>query len=146
MSRNLLFNLLQPHYIQSPADDIQSFFWVALYAILNNNTVGHSAIERRAAEELELDNRREALELFLDQNGPDRPLHKLFRDWREKVYDLGRMYSFLVDALTSIDAEKGWTNAEEEAQYWEAAWHGYALQGVCESLELIFEYIDKSRR
>lgn len=145
MSRNLL-TFVRPNYVQSPADDIQSFFWVALYAIVNNNKVGHSADDRHAAEAFERDRRAEALELFLEQDGPDHPLYELFRNWRDKVYELGRMYRSLVGALSSIDAVKGWTNAEEEAQYWEAAWHGYALQGVCESLELIFEYIDKSRR
>lgn len=141
MSRNLL-TWEEPHYIQSPADDIQSFFWVALYAILNNNTVNHSTKERRAAEQFELDHRGEALEAFLDQNGPDRPLCKLLKEWGEKVIDLGRKYGFLTNTLTSISTNKGWTSAKEEAQYWEAAWHGYALQGVYQALELILLYIN----
>lgn len=130
-------------YIQSPVDDIESFVWVTLYAKLYSNVVPPSPMERIWAEDIESDKRNR--EYVMNRFGSQRVqagMNILMRKWRLAVSDLTADYSALVDALTSISAVKGWKNAEEEAQYWEAAWHGYALQGVYQTLELLLPFIN----
>lgn len=130
-------------YIQSPVDDIESFVWVTLYAKLYSNVVPPSPMERIWAEDIEFDRRNR--EYVMNRFGSQRVqagMNILMRKWRLAVSDLAADYSALVDALTSISAVKGWKNAKEESQYWKAAWHGYALQGVYQALELILLYIN----
>lgn len=130
-------------YIQSPVDDIESFVWVTLYAKLYSNVVPPSPMERIWAEDIESDKRnREYVMNRFGSQCVQAGMNILMRKWRLAVSDLTADYSALVDALTSISAVKGWKNAEEEAQYWEVAWHGYALQGVYQTLELLLPYMN----
>lgn len=142
MADNLLSDELKD-YIQSPADDIESFFWVALYAILRNVET-RSVQDRHLGDKFELGFRSEAL---LSYNKrvlwPEPVMNLLMRKWHQKIMDFGGMYLGFAQVCSAISGKKGWLSEEEESQYWKAAWHGYALQGVCESLELILNYIDE---
>lgn len=140
MADNLLSDELKD-YIQSPADDIESFFWVTLYAILRN--VDCVQQDRDLGDKFELGFRSEALISYNKRVlYPEPVMNLLMRKWHQKIMDFGGMYLGFAQVCSAISGEKGWLSEEEEAKYWEAAWHGYALQGVCESLECIFAYID----
>lgn len=133
-------------YIQSPIDDIESFIWVTLYAKLKNSIVAPSPREKKWAEDFESDiyNRECIARRFGFENAGKAGMNTLIRKWRSAVSDLSMEYSTLVSVLSMIsDKENGWENEEEEVKFWKAAWHGYALQGVCQSLELILAYIDR---
>lgn len=71
-------------------------------------------------------------------------MNLLIRDWHRKIWEISAMYQDFVRVCSAISAQGGWLSEEEEVRYWEVAWHGYALQGVCQSLGLILAYIDGS--
>jgi len=138
MSANILSSDLTD-YIQSPIDDIESFVWVTLYAILKNDEP-RSSKERKAANFLERGDRGEALnQYFYDY---EKVMNDLVKEWSPAVLELGRLYAMLIMAFSKISEKNGWQDEKEEARYWEVAWHGYALQGVCQSLEFILKYIN----
>lgn len=142
MSGNLV-DRTNNEYIQSPIDDIESFIWVTLFAKLNNSIIAPSPKEKMWAEDFESDKREETLRNFGSGGLFQAGMNPLLEKWSSVLRRLSGEYNNLVDALSMIGAKKGWKNEREEAKYWEAAWHGYALQGVCESLELILKYIDE---
>lgn len=136
MSKNLLYRYDAKNYIQSPVDDIDSFLWVTLYAILNN-TEPRSVEYQRLAKRFEDGYRAFALDSMrsaeLGQG--------LFSDWDWVTINLSGRYGTTVEVLSTVE----WLSGEEEAQYWKAAWHGYALEGVCKTLEVIFTHVAKMK-
>lgn len=137
MSGNLV-DRTNNEYIQSPIDDIESFIWVTLFAKLNNTIIYPSPKEKMWAEDFESDKREETLRNFSSGGLFQAGMNLLMRKWRIVISDLAADYSALVEAFSMISGKKnGWENEEEEAKFWKVAWHGYALQGVCQSLELI---------
>lgn len=144
MSGNLV-DRTNNEYIQSPIDDIESFIWVTLFAKLNNSIIAPSPKEKMWAEDFESDKREETLRKFGSGGLFQAGMNPLLGKWSSVLRRLSGEYKNLVDAFSMIGAKKGWKSEEEEAQFCKAAWLGYALQGVCESLELIFKYIDKSK-
>lgn len=141
MADNLLSDELKD-YIQSPADDIESFFWVTLYAILRNVET-RSVQDRHLGDKFELGFRSEALASYGKRVWPEPVMNLLIRDWHREVWEISAMYQCFVRVCSAISAQGGWLSEEEEVRYWEVAWHGYALQGVCQSLELILAYVDR---
>lgn len=138
MSNNLLICDGMTDYIQSPADDIESFFWVTLYAIINNTEI-RSVRQQKNAEQFEMGNRMTAFDdIQSAEHGSG-----LFSEWVRIKARLSGAYKDVVEVFSIIAGKKGWESDEEEARYWKAAWHGYALEGVCKSLEVIFEHIAK---
>lgn len=141
MASNLLNDELKD-YIQSPADDIESFFWMTLYATVRN-AEPHSVQDRDLGDKFELGYRLEALISYESRRWPAPIMNSLMRKWHQKIMDFSGMYLGFARMCSAISAKKGWLSEEEEAKYWEVTWHGYALQGICESLECILAYIDR---
>lgn len=136
MSENLLSEDEIKEYIQSPADDIQSFLWVTFYAMINNPEFC-SVLYQTSAEQFESGSREGGLSKIRDAElGMG-----LFSEWDRVKTRLSGGYKYVVERFSMISGEKGWESVEEEAQYWKAAWHGYALEGVCRTLEVIFEHV-----
>lgn len=130
MSNNLLSKRGVKEYIQSPADDIESFLWVSLYAMINNPEFS-SQFHQDLAEQFESGDRNSALSGFLStEHG-----YGLFNDWHRVKARLSGGYRDVVEYFSVISEEKGWKSDEEEAQYWMAAWHGFALEGVCRTMQ-----------
>lgn len=145
MSTNLV-DRVNNEYIQSPIDDIESFLWVTLYAKLNNKLVIPSPKERAWAEDFESEkkNRDYVIRRFSLESVSKADMNPLVDKWDQVIRRLSKEYYFLVKTfLTISETENGWENEEEEAKYWRVAWHGYALQGICQSLELLLAYIDR---
>lgn len=131
------------NYIQSPADDIESFLWVTLYAILKNSDKTVYKDQQSLADMFELGKRGNALlhvQRLIHASREVVVLKGLFNEWCAFTDNLTGRYKDLVEAFSEISAKNGWED-EEEARYWKAAWHGYALEGVCTSLEAIVKHM-----
>ena len=134
MSGNLLG---EENYIHSPSDDIESFFWVLFWAILQNRTASHSDRERQCADSFKNGLRAEALRRYVDVGIG--VLHAISCDLEQVRSHICRSYLHLSDSLVAINEAGHFIDAEEEARYWKAAWHGLALEGVYMSLKVLLE-------
>ena len=67
-------------------------------------------------------------------------LTSMVTDWENVVGSLSKSYLRLSICLTEISKAGYFIDAEEEARYWKAVWHGFALKGVCESLKVLLKY------
>ena len=135
MSSNLT-KTWETNYIQSPSDDIESFFWVFFWAVLQNNTTGRSNLKQQCARSFEDGRRGDA---FLDYMSERSDMRGILMDWFQEVSELSSAYIDIVRCFTAIGNAGGWGDDEEEARYWRAVWHGLALEGICESLRIIGE-------
>lgn len=140
MSKNLL-DITQRNYIQSPVDDIESFLWVTLWATLANNAVEDSDKMQAWMSDFENGKRGDTLDSYRKPVYDDDAMRSLIDDWATFSKDLTVRYELTIECFTRICNKNGWESEEEEARYWKAAWHGYALEGVCKSLEIIFRNI-----
>ena len=134
MSDNLLS--LKESYIQSPSDDIQSFFWVFFWAIVQNNTTSDPD-HQLCADRFKNGLRSAALHRYLDTDTGD--LLTIVTAWETVMTHVARTSLFLSRSLTALSEAEHFENVEEEARYWKAAWHGLALEGVCMSLKALLE-------
>lgn len=138
MSSTLLSATSQ-NYVQSPVDDIESFLWVTLWAILTNNVEKAAGEMEVLAKYYEGGNRDAALREFRCPLVTEDALRNLMNEWSTFSTDLTERHKITTQCLTQICDKGGWDSEEEEARYWKAAWHGYALEGVFKSLEIIFK-------
>ena len=125
------------NYIQCPSDDIESFFWVFVWAILKNSTVDHPKRVQKYAEMFENGSRTVAVERYITTERSD--MQNIVKVWSGVKSALSRAYIELVYAFTEISEAGLWKDEEEEARYWKAFWHGLALEGVCMSLKALLE-------
>ena len=141
MSNNVI--KIKENYIQSPSDDIESFFWTFFWAVLQNNTVNHSDQERMCADNFRNGLRDTAIRDYMYLVTETSPLIAILTsmviDWENVVGTLSKSYLRLSICLTDINKAGHFKDAEE-AQYWKAVWHGFALKGVCESLKVLLKY------
>ena len=136
MSDNLLTQ--KRNYIQSPTDDIESFFWTFFWAILQNPTASYySNRERRYADDVKNGLRDSAFRLYV--NTEINAKRDIVSKWEQIVGPLSGLYVRLSESLTAISKARLFKDVEEEARYWKAAWHGLALEGVYKSLKVLLE-------
>ena len=135
MSDNLLTE--DEGYIQSPTDDIESFFWTFFWAILQNHTASYSDRERGYADKFRNGLRDRAFRLYV--HAGDSAIQDIVSKWEKIVGDLSNSYVRLSESLAAISKAKLFKDVEEEARYWKAAWHGLALEGVYMSLKVLLE-------
>ena len=125
------------NYIQSPADDIESFFWVFFWAVLQNNTANHSERVRRCADMFKNGLRADAFLRYIDSGGSI--LHAVVVKWGQVRSHLSRLHLYFTDSLTALGEAGHFGNTEEEARYWKLAWHVLALEGVCTSSKILLQ-------
>ena len=131
------------NYIQSPTDDIESFFWTFFWAIVKNRIADQRF--RRLAEDLENGFRADALLGYMSA-GHAGTFGKIVKSWyNSNILELSRTYNTLIDCFDEISNVKGWQSEEEEALYWKAAWFSLALEGLCMSLKVLLEFTEPSR-
>ena len=135
MSSNLT-KTWETNYIQSPSDDIESFFWVFFWAVLQNNVSDHSMLERQCARNFRDGLRELALRNYWQAIGDSA---KIIKEWDRYLLELSETYAHLVHCFVDISNAGGWDDDEEEARYWKATWHGLALEGVCNSLRILLD-------
>ena len=135
MSDNLLRR--KGNYIQSPTDDIESFFWTFFWAILQNHTAIYSDQEREYADSFKNGWRGDAFRLYA--NTERNAIQDIVSKWEQIVGPLSGLYVRLSESLTAISKARLFKDVEEEARYWKAAWHGLALEGVYKSLKVLLE-------
>ena len=134
---NSLIQTWEMNYIQSPIDDIESFLWVFFWAVLQNNVTDHSMLERQCAKNFKNGLREIALIGFIQREIG--VIGDIIRDWHQYLLGLSLTYTSLVRCFVDISDARGWDDDEEEARYWKAAWHGLALEGVCNSLKILLD-------
>ena len=125
------------NYIQSPADDIESFFWVFFWAVLQNNTANHSERVRRCADMFKNGLRADAFLHYMRSEGG--VLRNIVAEWDQVASHISILHLYFTDSLTALGKAGHFENTEEEARYWKLAWHILALEGVCMSLKTLLE-------
>ena len=142
MSNNVV--KIKQNYIQSPSDDIESFFWTFFWAALQHNMADHSDQERTCADSFRNGWRDDAIRDYIYLVIETSPLivilTSMVTDWEKAAGPLSKSYLLLSICLTEISKAGHFIDAEEEARYWKAVWHGLALKGVCESLRVLSKY------
>ena len=136
MSDNVLTE--EGNYIQSPSDDIESFFWAFFWAVLQNNTTSHSDRERKYADMFKNGLRRRALHRYIDLEAGG-VLHAIVSKWEQARSRMSGLYMYFSESLTALAKAGHFENMEEEARYWKLAWHVLALEGVYTSLKIPLE-------
>ena len=135
MSDNVLTE--EGNYIQSPSDDIESFFWAFFWAVLQNNTTSHSDRERKYADMFKNGLRADAFLHYMRSEGG--VLRNIVAEWDQVASHISILHLYFTDSLTALGKAGHFENTEEEARYWKLAWHILALEGVCMSLKTLLE-------
>lgn len=89
-------------------------------------------------KDYERGNRLAALHEFRKPMYDEDALRNLIHEWATFSSELSARYELTIKCFTRICEKNGWESEAEEAQYWKAAWHGYALEGIFKSLQSIF--------
>jgi len=133
MSRALLFT--QGERLHSPVDDLESFFWVALWSILfNSKSREKLEAERRIGEALIANDKDTAMSQFCSlaidkrRNEVTQRFQHVIKDWWLKVRDRDEDWTKSVMA-NRPEGAKG--------EYYLPHFHLYALQGVADFLEVL---------
>ena len=138
MSRALSF--AKGEYIYSPVDDLESFFWVALWSVLFNAKSGEAwEAEEQAREELLNGNKEAAMTIFslliqsMEPNSVTRCFRHFIQAWWRKVRDKNVQWADEVLDHCPPDAGK---------KYFLPHFHLFALQGVLDVLEVLEQHWD----
>ena len=139
MSR-ALYRATEGH-LHSPVDDLESFFWVAVWSVFFNkdDTGPKSAEEKGIQDDLahgHKDSAMGSLSTFSDprtHNMAIRVFRSILRDWWRKVRDSPGVWNENVIEGTPEGAGK---------EYFLPHFHQFALRGVVDVLELLEKYKD----
>jgi len=137
MSRALL--RAKGNYLHSPVDDIESFFWVALWSVLFNATSGElgSDVEEPVRGYLINNDKNAAIDEFagFGSNKRRNPATQCFQDvitdWWGKVRDLYVKW----DREVMRDAPPA-----AGSKYYLPHFHRFALRGVLDVLEVLHQH------
>ena len=130
MSRALL--VAEGDYLHSPVDDLESFFWVAIWSVLFNMVSGEKwDAEQRTKDALLKNQEGHAMTLFglliydEQRNNVTRCFQNLIRDWWKKVRDTNDTWRDVASTLSN------------DAKQFQLKFHQFALQGVLDVLEVL---------
>ncbi|KAF9778744.1 hypothetical protein BJ322DRAFT_1092398 [Thelephora terrestris] len=133
MSRALLDT--PGEYLHSPVDDLESFFWVALWSVLFNKTSGEeSGVEGPARQALTKNNKDLGIRQFgylegvEQRNQATQRFQAVIQDWWKKVEPLSEQWRREVFIKRPRDAD---------AKYYLPHFHRFALRGVVDVLEVL---------
>ncbi|KAF9788657.1 hypothetical protein BJ322DRAFT_1050312 [Thelephora terrestris] len=125
-------------YLHSPVDDLESFFWVALWSVVFNEKSGKKwDVEGRVREALIYTNKRLAIDRFLwleieeRRNQVTQRFQAFIEDWWEKVELLHKQWRKEVLVKRPRDAD---------AKYYLPHFHRFALRGVVNVLEVLDQH------
>jgi hypothetical protein len=119
-------------YLQSPLDDIESFFWVFLYAVVRNSAPG-SDFDHTLRLAFDKGGRGEGLLQFKTATrSAYRPLtcelNMLVTKFESELLEMRRLWNTDYDSLSVM----GW-----DADAWVLCCHATALKGLCMVLHLV---------
>ena len=137
MSRALL--VAKRDYLHSPVDDLESFFWVAIWSVLFNLKSGEKwDAEQRTKNALLKNQKDHAMTLFGDliyneqRNNVTRCFQNLIRDWWMKVQNKNQTWRDVASTLSN------------DAKQFQLQFHQFALQGVLDVLEVLGKHWEGS--
>ena len=128
-------SLLQREYLHSPVDDLESFFWVALWSVMFNEKSGRWNDDEEDVRKLLFNiDKDKAIWKFtllsLDGcNHITRRFRNVMTDWRFKVRD--RQVNWVLEKIPK-DTDK--------ESYSLPHFHRFALQGVLDVLGVLHEH------
>ena len=127
-------------YLHSPVDDLESFFWVAVWSVFFNkaDTGAKSAQEMRMQDELYKNNKevaKDGISLLPGEanSGATEPFQFMLIAWGAKV-DQRRLEWFVEVLRRRPDDAKG--------EYYLPHFHRFALRGVVDVLEVLETFKD----
>lgn len=128
----------EEEYLHSPVDDLESFFWVALWSVVFNETSGDNwDVEGRVREALLRNDKALAIQKFLDLEGVEQRnqatqrFQAVIEDWWENAVELQKQWRKEVFVKRPRDAD---------AKYYLPHFHRFALQGVVNVLEVLDQH------
>ena len=136
MSRSLLG--AEEEYLHSPVDDLESFFWVALWSVMFNNESGQWSSREEVVQRALLDiDKDKAIRCFLvlppdTCNHPARCFRDVMTDWWFKVQN--RQVNWVRDVLEKIPEDT------DKESYFLPHFHRFALQGVLDVLGVLHKH------
>ena len=135
-------------YLQSPIDDLESFYNVFVWAIMHNKDSQEVLVARETRCRDELSGPvqfRVAAQKALLKDTPTAPivsqLQNVMIDWDSTQFDLQRKYNFIVSRYPQLVANKsiGQDGIPEQA-FWKWAWNLIAYEGVQRIVEIIYRH------
>ena len=140
-------------YLQSPIDDLESFYNVFLWAVLHNKdsqeALSASARETWCRDKLSgsVDARGYA-QRALQREVPTAPivkqLHGIIRAWGMTQVGLQEKYDVIKSKYGEVAANKSFgQDGTTEQVYWKWAWNLIAYEGVQRIVEIIYSYRDE---
>ena len=138
-------------HLQSPIDDLESFYNVFVWAVLHNehSQDALSVREKRYRDELSgsVESRGYA-QWTLQKEIPIAPivsqLHGIIRAWGRTQEELQRKYNVIESKCSEVAAKKSFgQDGTTEQAYWKWAWNLIAYEGVQRIVEIIYSYRDE---
>ena len=140
MSRALLKG--DSDYLHSPVDDLESFFWVAVWSVFFNedNAKGQSDKEKEIKDDLIRHRKADAIDSYsmlvpdAQTSNITRHFQSVLVEWWMKIQNQNMIWSRKVLVSKPKDAD---------GKYYLPHFHRYALQGVVDVLEVLVDHWDK---
>ena len=137
-------------YLQSPIDDLESFYHVFVWAVMHNedSQVAMSRHELGYKDMLSGPvEYRTAAHDYLQSNPPSAAIVKELRgvmiDWDIAQSELQRKYNFIASKYGEVAAKESFgQDGLTEQAFWKWAWNLIAYEGVQRILEIIYRHRD----
>ena len=137
--------------LQSPIDDLESFYNVFVWAILHNehSQMALSADEKTYRDDLSrLVNFRNAAQNNLRRKSPVAPivsqLRGVMKAWDDTQAELQEKYDVIVRKFPELVANKSiGQESNSEQVFWKWIWNLIAYEGVQRILEIIYSFRDE---
>ena len=121
-------------YLHSPVNNLESFFWVALWSVVSNMKAKYSLVaEKQLSAALLRNNKSHAMEIFTELHVDKQCNHIILcfqciiEDWWKKVQD---QHLDLLEALDPLPANT-------DNKHYLPHFHWFALQGVFDVFEVL---------
>ena len=140
MSRALIAAEEEDKYLHSPVDDLESFFWVAVWSVFFNQKSGESwEAEKGVRKNLLKNDKANAMDTFgrLTSHPKRNVVTQRFQNVIEGWWELVREQEKLWRQAVTRDPRK-----DANAQYYLPHFHRFALQGVMKVLQLLDKHWD----
>ena len=140
MSRALIAAEEEDKYLHSPVDDLESFFWVAVWSVFFNQKSGELWEAEKGVRKALLNNERDTamgkfwlLTTRENRNNVTQCFQDVIQGWWEIVGEQNKLWR---QAITRHPRE------DAKAQYYLPRFHRFALQGVMKVLQLLDKHWD----
>ena len=138
MSRALIAAEEEDKYLHSPVDDLESFFWVAVWSVFFNQKGGQSWEAEKGVRKALLNNdKANAMDIFgrltthPKRNVVTQCCQDVIQSWWKKVRDRDAEWQAAVIFKAPVGAKD---------QYYLPHFHRFALQGVLDALGVLQEH------